>query len=142
RRRTAVHRRLDPVRCRGGGHVARRIRHRTTVTRAWRASAGARHTLCPHGAFMDDNLKLNVIGPLLMPVLAAGLLLGSPQIHLHSDGPLFSSPALIAGRLGGVLIVMSLLLLGQTIVKAGLQNSMVNARRWLGELVRLPYART
>lgn len=91
---------------------------------------------------MGNDARLNFISSTLLAVLSVAILVGSVNIHSNAGEPLHTSPALLPGILGGVLLLCSLLLFRQSARGAGVRTRLSQATSWLAELTRHPDTRT
>ena len=91
---------------------------------------------------MGNDLRLNFISSLILTVLSVGILVGSYGIFARSSEPLHSSPGLMPGMLGIVLLLCSVLLFRQSIAEGGLRKRAAEAWAWIVNLVKHPDTRT
>lgn len=90
---------------------------------------------------MGNDHKLNFISSIILALLSTAILLGSVSIYLKAAEPLHTSPALMPGMLGIILLLCSLLLLRQSIQGEGAKVRAGEAKAWFQNLIKQPDTR-
>lgn len=91
---------------------------------------------------MGNDLRLNFIGSIILTIFSIAVLIGSFGIYQRSDEPIHSSPGLMPGMLGVVLLLCSILLFRQSVTGDGIKARMGEAKDWFLQLIKTPDTKT